>query len=172
VAPAEASASSVANVTEGAVRAFNVFQDAGQVLGPVLGGLLCAYYGGFANAALAIGAFVCLYGALALSFRVSLTRPAALDGPVVLSAAAVSAEGDTRGERGVTRGLPPAFPTKSENLARRAAAALRRQRRVQRIHGLNELNGLNGYVALVYAYTVRVSTSMAITKEAFEGRRY
>ena len=26
------------------------------------------------------------------------------------------------------------------------------------------MNGLNGYVALVYAYTVRVSTSMAITK--------
>ena len=108
-------ASSVANVTEGAVRAFNVFQDAGQVLGPVLGGLLCAYAGGFANAALALGAFVCLYGALALSFRVSLMRPAALDGPVVLSAAAVSGGGrHPRGTRSNPR-LPPAFPTKSEN---------------------------------------------------------
>ena len=71
--------------------------------------------GGFANAALAIGAFVCLYGALALSFRVSLMRPAALDGPVVLSAAAVSGGGrHPRGTRSNPR-LPPAFPTKSEN---------------------------------------------------------
>ena len=108
-------ASSVANVTEGAVRAFNVFQDAGQVLGPVLGGVLCAYAGGFANAALALGAFVCLYGALALSFRVSLMRPVALDGPVVLSAAAVSGGGRHPGRTRSNPRLPPAFPTKSEN---------------------------------------------------------
>ena len=43
-----------AAVTEGAVRLYNVFQDAGQVLGPVVGGLACAA-AGFEGAAAGLG---------------------------------------------------------------------------------------------------------------------
>ena len=68
-----------AAVTEGAVRLYNVFQDAGQVFGPVAGGLMCAG-AGFEGAAAALGAAVCLYGVLALSYAASRARPASLDG--------------------------------------------------------------------------------------------
>ena len=68
-----------AAVTEGAVRLYNVFQDAGQVLGPLVGGLACAG-AGFEGAAGVLGAAVCLYGVLALSYAASRARPASLDG--------------------------------------------------------------------------------------------
>ncbi len=89
-----------ANITEGAVRLYNVFQDAGQVLGPVAGGLMCAD-AGFEGAAAALGAAVCLYGVLALSYAASRARPASLDGgpadPIVAgSASAVTASAASR----------------------------------------------------------------------------
>ena len=79
-----------ANVTEGAVRLYNVFQDAGQVFGPVAGGLMCAG-AGFEGAAAALGAAVCLYGVLALSYAASLARPASLDGGPAAVAGSASA---------------------------------------------------------------------------------
>ena len=97
-----------AAVTEGAVRLYNVFQDAGQVLGPVAGGLACAA-AGFEGAAAGLGAGVCLYGVLALSFYISRARPAALDGP------GAGGDGSAPGLAGVT-----------------AAAASRRLRRPEK----------------------------------------
>ena len=71
------------NVTEGAVRLYNVFQDAGQVFGPVAGGLMCAG-AGFEGAAASLGAAVCLYGVLD-------GGPAAVAGSASASASAAAA---------------------------------------------------------------------------------
>ena len=96
-----------ANVTEGAVRLYNVFQDAGQVFGPVAGGLMCAG-AGFEGAAAALGAAVCLYGVLALSYAASLARPASLDG----GPADVAGSGSAASASAASRRLPR--PSKSD----------------------------------------------------------
>lgn len=52
---------------EGAVRLFNVFQDLGQVVGPIAGGAVISIFG-FEHAAQALGAVSCVYAAAMLLY--------------------------------------------------------------------------------------------------------
>ena len=58
---------------EGAVRLFNVFQDLGQVMGPVVGGVAMSFYG-FERAATTLGAISAMYAMIMLVY-LSSVRP-------------------------------------------------------------------------------------------------